>query len=170
MWNYDNYSLVPSSLISWASFLHQLEGIVNHYLYLFIALVKKFNVDRLAGAVLIAPVLNYWWAGLPANLTNEVFYQQKLQDQWTVRVAHYIPWLTYWWNTQKWFPSSSLIADSIDLLSLQDRELLPKRSDRKNHVVCIWIIEWKSCNFIIYICCWLDSYQLILIFVGDCCA
>ena len=121
--------------------MHQLEGIVNHYLYLFIALVKKFNVDRLAGAVLIAPVLNYWWAGLPANLTNEVFYQQKLQDQWTVRVAHYIPWLTYWWNTQKWFPSSSLIADSIDLLSLQDRELLPKRSDRKNHVVCIWIIE-----------------------------
>ncbi|KAL2660667.1 hypothetical protein AAZV13_03G155400 [Glycine max] len=94
----------------------------------------KYIPHRLAGAVLIAPVLNYWWAGLPANLTNEVFYQQKLQDQWTVRVAHYIPWLTYWWNTQKWFPSSSLIADSIDLLSLQDRELLPKRSDRKNHV------------------------------------
>ncbi|KAL2953698.1 hypothetical protein AAZX31_19G179600 [Glycine max] len=83
--------------------------------------------STLASAVLIAPVLNYWWAGLPANLTTEVFYQQKLQDQWTVCVAHYIPWLTYCWNTQRWFPASSLIADSIDLLSLQDKELLPKR-------------------------------------------
>ncbi|XP_047174903.1 uncharacterized protein LOC124842458 [Vigna umbellata] len=94
----------------------------------------KYIPHRLAGAVLIAPVLNYWWTGLPRNLTNEVFYRQKLQDQWTLRVAHYIPWLTYWWNTQTWFPSSSLIADSLDLLSLQDKELLPKRIDRKNHV------------------------------------
>ncbi|BAT85856.1 hypothetical protein VIGAN_04345100 [Vigna angularis var. angularis] len=95
----------------------------------------KYIPHRLAGAVLIAPVLNYWWTGLPRNLTNEVFYRQKLQDQWTLRVVHYIPWLTYWWNTQTWFPSSSLIADSLDLLSLQDKELLPKRIDRKNHVV-----------------------------------
>ncbi|KOM39037.1 hypothetical protein LR48_Vigan03g241900 [Vigna angularis] len=94
----------------------------------------KYIPHRLAGAVLIAPVLNYWWTGLPRNLTNEVFYRQKLQDQWTLRVVHYIPWLTYWWNTQTWFPSSSLIADSLDLLSLQDKELLPKRIDRKNHV------------------------------------
>ncbi|XP_014494919.1 uncharacterized protein LOC106756833 isoform X1 [Vigna radiata var. radiata] len=94
----------------------------------------KYIPHRLAGAVLIAPVLNYWWTGLPRNLTNEVFYRQKLQDQWTLGVAHYIPWLTYWWNTQTWFPSSSLIADSLDLLSLQDKELLPKRKDRKNHV------------------------------------
>ncbi|RDX63846.1 hypothetical protein CR513_57672, partial [Mucuna pruriens] len=87
--------------------------------------IKDFNAGRLAGAVLITPVLNYWWAGLPTNLTNEVFYQQKLQDQWTLRVARYIPLLTYWWNTQAWFPASSLIADSVDLLSLQDKELLP---------------------------------------------
>ena len=51
--------------------------------------------------------------GLPRNLTNEVLYQQKLQDQWTLHVSHYIPWLIYWWKT--WFPSF-LIADSLDLL------------------------------------------------------
>jgi len=101
----------------------------------FVTVKQNFNGDRVAGAVLIAPVVNYWWAGLPRNLTNELFYLQKLQDQWALRVAHYIPWLTYWWNTQTWFPSSSLIADSLDLLSLQDRELLPKRKDRKNHLV-----------------------------------
>ena len=90
--------------------------------------------------MLIAPLVNYWWPGLPVNLSSEVFYQQKLQDQWTTRVAHYTPWLTYWWNTQRWFLSSSLIAENTDVLSLQDKELMPKRSDRKNHVVCFWSI------------------------------
>ncbi|KAL1352086.1 hypothetical protein HN51_016075 [Arachis hypogaea] len=94
----------------------------------------KYIPDRLAGAVLIAPAVNYWWSGLPANLSSEVFYQQKLQDQWTTRVAHYIPWLTYWWNSQRWFPASSLILQSTDLLSVQDKELMPKRADRNNHV------------------------------------
>uniref|UniRef100_A0A0R0F173 AB hydrolase-1 domain-containing protein n=1 Tax=Glycine max TaxID=3847 RepID=A0A0R0F173_SOYBN len=125
--------------------------------------------STLASAVLIAPVLNYWWAGLPANLTTEVFYQQKLQDQWTVCVAHYIPWLTYCWNTQRWFPASSLIADSIDLLSLQDKELLPKRSDRKNHVVCsvhIWqgdedlIVPAKVQRYIAQKLPWIQYHEL----------
>lgn len=95
------------------------------------------NTDRLAGAVLLTPVVNYWWPGLPANLTSEAYYQQKLQDQWTVRVSHYFPWLTYWWNTQKWFPASSAIAHSPDILSVQDKELILKRPDRKSYVVCI---------------------------------
>ncbi|CAL0309954.1 unnamed protein product [Lupinus luteus] len=93
----------------------------------------KYIPKRLAGAVLIAPAINYWWPGLPINLTSEVFYKQKLQDQWALRVAHYTPWLTYWWNTQQWFPSSSLIAGSIDVLSSQDIELLSTRSDRQSY-------------------------------------
>ncbi|CAJ1885961.1 unnamed protein product [Sphenostylis stenocarpa] len=44
----------------------------------------RYEAFRLAGAVLIAPVVNYWWDGLPENLTSEVFHQQKLQDQWTL--------------------------------------------------------------------------------------
>ncbi|CAL0309955.1 unnamed protein product [Lupinus luteus] len=96
----------------------------------------KYIPERLAGAVLVAPPFNYWWPGFPRNLTNEVFYKQKLQDQWSLRVAHYTPWLTYWWNTQKWFPSSSLIAGSMDILSSHDLELLSnnKRSDRQSYV------------------------------------
>ncbi|KAK7244910.1 hypothetical protein RIF29_39739 [Crotalaria pallida] len=94
----------------------------------------KYIPHRLAGAMLLNPVVNYWWSGLPANLTNEAFYQQKLQDQWTFRVAHYTPWLTYWWNTQQWFPSSSAIAGSADILSPQDKELVFKLSRRKTDV------------------------------------
>ncbi|KAF7804306.1 putative alpha/Beta hydrolase [Senna tora] len=94
----------------------------------------KYIPQRLEGAAILAPVVNYWWSGLPANLTSEAYKQQKLQDQWTLRVGHYFPWLTYWWNTQKWFPSSSVIAHSPDILSRQDQEIVTKRPDRKNYV------------------------------------
>ncbi|GKU98364.1 hypothetical protein SLEP1_g11377 [Rubroshorea leprosula] len=45
------------------------------------------------------------------------------------------PWLTYWWNTQKWFPASSVVAHSTDVLSRHDKELIPKLSARKEYVV-----------------------------------
>lgn len=86
---------------------------------------------------LLTPVINYWWPGFPANLSSEAYNQQFQRDQWAVRVAHYAPWLTYWWQTQKWFPASSIAALSPDILSHQDRELMSKRSDRKNYVVSI---------------------------------
>ncbi|KAJ1419541.1 Alpha/Beta hydrolase fold [Sesbania bispinosa] len=94
----------------------------------------KYIPHRLAGAVLLAPVVNYWWPGLPANLTADAFYPKKLQDQWALRVAHYIPSLTYWWNTQRWFPASSVIAHNPDILSHQDKELVSKMSNRKSYV------------------------------------
>lgn len=94
----------------------------------------KYIPHRLAGATLIAPVVNYWWHGFPANLSKEAYYQQLRQDQWTLRVAHYTPWLTYWWNTQKLFPASSVLAHSPDVLSRHDKELILKRSSRQNYV------------------------------------
>lgn len=86
----------------------------------------KYIPHRLAGAVLLAPVVNYWWPGFPANLSNEAYYQQFRQDQWTLRVAHYTSWLTYWWNTQKWFPASSVAAHHPDILSPPDKAILSK--------------------------------------------
>jgi hypothetical protein len=79
---------------------------------------------RLAGATLIAPVVNYWWPGFPANLSTEAYYLQLPQDQWTLRVAHHAPWLTYWWNTQKWFPASAVAARKPEVFSRQDLEVL----------------------------------------------
>lgn len=91
----------------------------------------KYIPHRLAGATLIAPVVNYWWPSLPSNLSNEAYYQQFPEDKWALRVTHYIPWLTYWWNTQKWFPSFNLIGQSPSILSRQDLELVPKFSTTK---------------------------------------
>ncbi|ESW17318.1 hypothetical protein PHAVU_007G229400 [Phaseolus vulgaris] len=93
----------------------------------------KYIPHRLAGVVLVAPVINYWWPGLPANLTTEAYGHQNIQDQWAVRVAHYLPWLTYWWNTQQWFPGSGVVSGSPHILSREDKELLPKMSHRKSY-------------------------------------
>ncbi len=86
----------------------------------------KYIPHRVAGATLLAPLINFWWPGFPANLSTEVFNQQFPRDQWTYRVAHHLPWLTYWWNTQTWFPSSSVIARNPALLSAQDIEIIQK--------------------------------------------
>ncbi|XP_049407018.1 uncharacterized protein LOC125870598 isoform X1 [Solanum stenotomum] len=85
----------------------------------------KYIPHRLAGAILLTPVTNYWWGSFPANLTKQAYYEQLVQDQWTLRIAHYFPWLTYWWNTQKLFPSSSVATCSEDILLEQDRVLMP---------------------------------------------
>ncbi|KAJ8754490.1 hypothetical protein K2173_005651 [Erythroxylum novogranatense] len=91
----------------------------------------RYIPQRLKGATLIAPVINYWWPGLPTKLANEAYYRQLLQDQWTLRAAHYAPWLTYWWNTQKLFPALSIINGRKEVISRQDLELLPKVSRGK---------------------------------------
>lgn len=86
-------------------------------------------IDRLAGATLVAPVINYWWPGFPANASTEAYYLQYPQDQWAVRVAHHTPWLTHWWNTQKWFPASSVIAGRAKFSS-QDLEIISQLSGK----------------------------------------
>ncbi|KAK1408390.1 hypothetical protein QVD17_40122 [Tagetes erecta] len=80
----------------------------------------KYIPNRLAGAVLISPAVNYWWHNLPSSLTNEAYSRQLQQDQWSVRVAHYLPWLTYWWNTQSWFPGFSVIMQNPVVFSPAD--------------------------------------------------
>ncbi|MED6109233.1 hypothetical protein PIB30_031549 [Stylosanthes scabra] len=52
------------------------------------------------------------------------YSKQPTQDKWTVGVAHYLPWLTYWWMTQKWFPGSSVLSHNPAILSQQDLSLL----------------------------------------------
>ncbi|KAM1306040.1 hypothetical protein PS2_008521 [Malus domestica] len=91
----------------------------------------KYIPHRIAGAALVAPAVNYWWTGIPSNLSSQAYSQQLQSDQWAVRVSHYTPWLTYFWNTQKWFPGSSVLARSIDCLSDQDKEILPKLQKRE---------------------------------------
>ncbi|KAI3687771.1 hypothetical protein L1987_81474 [Smallanthus sonchifolius] len=86
----------------------------------------KYIPHRLAGAVLISPAVNYWWHNLPSNLTNEAYSKRLQQDQWSLRVAHYLPWLTYWWNTQTWFSGFTTLAGSPAILSSADIEITSK--------------------------------------------
>lgn len=82
--------------------------------------------DRLYGVAVLGPVGNYWWPGLPSNVSREAWYQQLPRDQWAVWVSHHLPWLTYWWNTQSFFPGSSVIAYNPALLSEEDAMLMDK--------------------------------------------
>ncbi|XP_038679895.1 uncharacterized protein LOC119981023 isoform X1 [Tripterygium wilfordii] len=88
--------------------------------------VLKHIPHRLAGAALIAPVVNFWWHLFPASLSKEVFDKQLLQDRWTLSVSHYTPWLTYWWNTQKMFPASSVTVREPRAFSSDDNEILSR--------------------------------------------
>ncbi|CAM8878127.1 unnamed protein product [Rhodiola kirilowii] len=92
----------------------------------------KYIPHRLAGAALVAPVINYWWPGFPPNMSRKAYDQQPVGDQWALRIAHYTPWLTYWFNTQKWFPSSSVISGNPSLLSPQDIEILKHVTEEKS--------------------------------------
>ncbi|KAK9122773.1 hypothetical protein Sjap_012375 [Stephania japonica] len=86
----------------------------------------KYIPHRLAGAALVAPVVNYWWPGFPANVSKDAYYDQLGPDQWALRVAHYAPWLTYWWNTQNLFPSSSVAAHDPRIFSPPDMSVAAK--------------------------------------------
>ena len=91
----------------------------------------------MAGAALLAPVVNYWWPGFPANLSNEAYNQQLPQDQWALRVSHYAAWLTYWWNTQKLFPPAAAVARSPAVLSRQDLALMGHNTLRRDYEVIV---------------------------------
>ncbi|XP_021279114.1 uncharacterized protein LOC110412812 [Herrania umbratica] len=89
----------------------------------------KYIPHRLAGASLVVPFVHYWWPCLPANLSSRAFDRLLAQDQWSFRVAHYTPWLFYWWMTQKWFPSLSIVAGNMAIFSQSDLEILKKWSE-----------------------------------------
>ncbi|XP_061376261.1 uncharacterized protein LOC133318281 [Gastrolobium bilobum] len=89
----------------------------------------KYIPHRLSGAALVVPFISYWWPSFPANLSTEALRMLPLSDQWTFRVAHYAPWLFYWWMTQKWFPT--LTMTSIGM-SHDDIEIMKSLSDAPN--------------------------------------
>ncbi|XP_044962680.1 uncharacterized protein LOC123415595 [Hordeum vulgare subsp. vulgare] len=89
----------------------------------------KHIPHRLSGVAILAPVGNYWWSGLPA----EVWYAQFPQDRVAVWIAHHLPWLTNWWNTQRLFPSSSVKARNPTIYSREDKPLTVKFAQRAHN-------------------------------------
>ncbi|XP_065868104.1 uncharacterized protein [Euphorbia lathyris] len=89
----------------------------------------KYIPHRLAGASLVVPFVHYWWPRLPADMSKEGLKRLQKCDKWTFRVAHYAPWLFYWWMTQKWFASLSILAGNTAIFSRQDMEMIKKLSE-----------------------------------------
>ncbi|KAL5579931.1 hypothetical protein UlMin_012373 [Ulmus minor] len=83
----------------------------------------KYIPNRLSGIALVVPFVHYWWPSIPANLSRECFAKLPSSFQWTFRVAHYTPWLFYWWMTQKYFPT---LSGTEEVYSDKDLEILKR--------------------------------------------
>ncbi|PKA46535.1 hypothetical protein AXF42_Ash012668 [Apostasia shenzhenica] len=83
----------------------------------------KYIPGRLAGAALLAPVINYRWPGFPKKLSEEAYRKQDRGDQWALRVAYYAPWLLYWWMKQPWLPSSTVVKATTHLPNSLDARI-----------------------------------------------
>ncbi|XP_048325124.1 uncharacterized protein LOC107409763 isoform X2 [Ziziphus jujuba] len=82
----------------------------------------KYIPDRLAGVALVVPVVNYWWPSLPESLIKEDYRRRLVQ--WSIWVAHYAPGLLYWWVTQKWLPSTSVLEKNPVFFNNRDIDVL----------------------------------------------
>ncbi|KAL8483420.1 hypothetical protein ACS0TY_026211 [Phlomoides rotata] len=95
----------------------------------------QYIPHRLSGAALVVPVVNFWWKSIPAKLSQEALGLLPVPFQWTFRVAHYTPWLVYWWMTQKWFPN--IMRGDVSIFSRTDLDIIkqlsgaPKESQEK---------------------------------------
>lgn len=75
----------------------------------------------------MVPFVNYWWTKVPQDILSKALDLMPKKDQWTFRVAHYVPWLLYWWLTQKLFSSSSMITGNRALCSDKDLDVIKKK-------------------------------------------
>lgn len=92
----------------------------------------RYIPERLLGASLVVPHVNYWWPCYPSEVAKAGLRKHLLQDQWSFYVAHYTPWLFNLWMTQKWIPTLSLVEGNIATFSCQDLEIV-KRLSHKHH-------------------------------------
>ena len=106
-----------------------------------------FFLFRLSGASLVVPFVHYWWPSLPANISKQGFQKLCIADQRTFQVAHHTPWLFYWWMTQKWFPSLSIMAGNMDLFSPPDMEIIKKLSETPIvGQVVVFVMQYVHCQ------------------------
>ncbi|KAG9135948.1 hypothetical protein Leryth_024552 [Lithospermum erythrorhizon] len=80
----------------------------------------KYIPHRLAGITFISPGISFWWPGLPQDFVEGIFYEQREWTQWNFRIAHYFPYLMYWWNTQD---TQSLLTQISQTTKLEKQKL-----------------------------------------------
>ncbi|XP_020176368.1 uncharacterized protein [Aegilops tauschii subsp. strangulata] len=85
----------------------------------------RYIPERIAGAAMLAPVVNYWWPGFPAELAAREYGRQERGDQWALRVAHHAPGIIHWWMEQSWLPlpTSTVVVNTTYLPNKRDAEI-----------------------------------------------
>lgn len=97
-----------------------------------VVLIDLHLSSRLAGVMLIVPVINFWWPSFPPELVSQAFKQQLKRDQWKLWIAHHTPALVYWWMTQRLFPYSSIMQRHPILLNERDLKTIQAMSKIPN--------------------------------------
>jgi len=93
----------------------------------------KYLPERIAGIALSAPLVNYWWSGVPPHEANAAWNTQIVGDKMSLLVAHYMPSLLYWYMTQSWFPTSSLAPQTgFGAFSQMDIDILKRLTSIAN--------------------------------------
>lgn len=83
----------------------------------------RYIPHRLAGAAMLAPVVNYWWPGFPSPMSSESYARQARGDQWALRVSHHAPAILHWWMDQRWLPTSTVVDNTTPLPNKRDAEV-----------------------------------------------
>lgn len=85
----------------------------------------KYRPERLAGVAFSAPGVNFWWPGFPKSEMAKAWGSLRAGDKLSMRVAHYLPSLTYWFNTQKRLPVMAVESENpIASFHPKDQELI----------------------------------------------
>lgn len=84
----------------------------------------KYIPNRLLGASLLVPVINFWWPSFPRELRDNEFKKQPKKDQLKLWISHNAPALVYWYMSQKWFTSCSIMARDPIIFNKRDFSIL----------------------------------------------
>lgn len=85
----------------------------------------KYKPERLAGVAFSAPGVNFWWPGFPKTEMNKAWGSLPTGEKLSYMVAHYLPSLTYWYNTQKYFPVMAVESGNpLSAFHIKDQELI----------------------------------------------
>lgn len=85
----------------------------------------KYRPERLAGVAFSAPGVNFWWPGFSKAEMTKAWGSLETGDKLSLTVAHHLPSLTYWFNTQEWFPKTTIESkDGFLHYHEKDQELI----------------------------------------------
>lgn len=88
----------------------------------------------------MVPTVNYWWPSAPSALSTQSFRKLTKSYQRTYWIAHFTPWLFYWWAKQKWYPN--LVREG--LLTDSDLEILKGMLELPNNGQVLYLLYNKT--------------------------